>query len=147
MKRLSRGTPYCLAYSLRDQKRVADSLPPRRTALNQKGFSLIELLIVMLVISVLATIAMASYPYMRAKSGDAAAKSDLKNAAIFQEDHYATNQTYADQAEFDADFVGTENVTVTVLSADLGGYEMSANHAASSETWCLSSADGAVTGC
>ena len=115
--------------------------------MNEKGFSLMELLVVMLVISVLATIALASYPYMRAKSGDAAAKSDLKNAAIFQENHYATNLTYADQGELDANFVGTENVTVTVLSADLGGYEMSASHASSSATWCLSSAVGAVTSC
>jgi hypothetical protein len=37
--------------------------------------------------------------------------------------------------------------TVTVVSADDGGYEMSANHAASSETWCLSSANGAVVNC
>ena len=115
--------------------------------MNQKGFSLIELLIVMLVISVLATIALASYPFMRAKSGDAAAKSDLKNAAIFQEDYYATNQTYADQTDFDAAFMGTDNVTVTIVSADDGGYEMSANHGASSETWCLSSANGAVVNC
>ena len=118
-----------------------------RKGMNQKGFTLIELLIVMLVISVLATIAIASYPYMRSKSGDAAAKSDLKNAAIFQEDYYSTNQTYADQTNFDSGFAGTDNVTVTVVSADDGGYEMSANHAASSETWCLSSANGAVVNC
>jgi type IV pilus assembly protein PilE len=115
--------------------------------MNQKGFTLIELLIVMLVISVLATIAIASFPFMRSKAGDAAAKSDLKNAAVFQEDYYSTNQTYADQTAFDSDFAGTENVTVTVVSADAGGYEMSANHAASSETWCLSSTNGAVVNC
>ena len=118
-----------------------------RKGMNQKGFSLIELLIVMLVIGVLATIAMASYPYVRSKSGDAAAKSDLKNAAIFQEDFYSTNETYADQTELDAGFTGTESVTVTVVSSDAGGYEMSANHASSSETWCLSSANGAVVNC
>ncbi|HYO47062.1 MAG TPA: prepilin-type N-terminal cleavage/methylation domain-containing protein [Gemmatimonadota bacterium] len=111
------------------------------------GFSLIELLIVMLVISVLATIAMASYPYMREKAGVTAAKSDLKNAAIFQENYYADNQTYADQTALDAGFLGSENVTVIVLSADMGGYEMSASHAASSAAFCLSSADGAVVSC
>ena len=108
---------------------------------------MIELLIVILVIGVLATIALASYPYMREKAGDAAAKSDLKNAAIFQEDYYGDNQAYADQTALDAAFAESENVTVSVLSADIGGYEMSANHAASTSTFCLSSANGAVVSC
>jgi type IV pilus assembly protein PilE len=115
--------------------------------MNEKGFSLIELLVVVLFISILATIAIAGYPYMRAKAGDAAAKSDLKNAAIVQENYYADNETYADQTALDAEFSASENVTVTVLSADLGGYEMSAEHATGTETWCLSSADGAVVIC
>ncbi|HEY7470750.1 MAG TPA: prepilin-type N-terminal cleavage/methylation domain-containing protein [Gemmatimonadota bacterium] len=115
--------------------------------MNRKGFTLIELLIVVLFISILATIAIGAYPYMRAKVGNAAAKSDLKNAAIFQEDYYSINDTYADQSALDADFTGTENVTLTVISADDGGYEMSATHGASSETFCLSSADGAVVSC
>jgi type IV pilus assembly protein PilE len=115
--------------------------------MNEKGFSLIELLIVVLFIGILASIAIAGYPYMRAKAGDAAAKSDLKNAAIFQENYYADNETYADQTALDAGFAGTENVTVSVVSADLGGYEMSAAHAAGTATWCLSSADGAVVIC
>jgi type IV pilus assembly protein PilE len=115
--------------------------------MNEKGFSLIELLIVVLFISILATIAMAAYPYMREKAGDAAAKSDLKNAAYFQERYYSDNQTYADQTALDAEFAGTVNVTVSVVSADIGGYEMSAAHAASNQTWCLSSAEGAVLSC
>jgi Tfp pilus assembly protein PilE len=96
---------------------------------------------------VLATIAIASYPYMREKAGDAAAKSDLKNAAILQEEYYGENQTYADQTALDAAFVGSANVTLTVVSADMGGYEMSATHSSSTSTFCLSSADGAVVSC
>jgi prepilin-type N-terminal cleavage/methylation domain-containing protein len=114
---------------------------------SKRGFTLLELLVVMLMISVLATIALASYPYMREKAGDAAAKSDLKNAAIVQEEYYGDNQTYADQTELDAAFVGSANVTLTVVSADMGGYEMSATHSASTSTFCLSSADGAVVSC
>lgn len=115
--------------------------------MNRKGFTLIELLIVVLFITILATIAIGGYPYMRAKAGNAAAKSDLKNAAIFQEDYYSVNDTYADQSVIDSQFTGTENVTLTVVSADDGGYEMSATHVASSETFCLSSADGAILTC
>jgi prepilin-type N-terminal cleavage/methylation domain-containing protein len=115
--------------------------------MNRKGFTLIELLIVVLFLTVLATIAIGGYPYMRAKAGNAAAKSDLKNAAIFQEDYYSLNDTYADQTALNANFPGTENVRVTVISADDGGYEMSARHEASSETFCLSSATGAIESC
>jgi prepilin-type N-terminal cleavage/methylation domain-containing protein len=135
-----------MAYYLR--WKGAMTHPGKKTVTrNDRGFSLIELLIVMLIIGVLATIAIASYPYMREKAGDAAAKSDLKNAAIFQEDYYGDYQTYADQASLDAVFVESENVTVTVISADMGGYEMSATHAASTATFCLSSANGAVVVC
>lgn len=115
--------------------------------MNRKGFTLIELLIVILFLSVLATIAISAFPFMRAKAGNAAAKSDLKNAAIFQEDYYAMNDTYADQTALDAQFQTTENVTVTVVAASDGGYDLSATHVASSETFCLSSADGAVLDC
>lgn len=122
--------------------------PPTHSAImDHRGFTLIELLIVVLFIGILATIAIAGYPYMREKAGDAAAKSDLKNAAIFQETYYDDNKTYADQAELDAALTGSENVTLTVLSADMSGYELSANHGASSSTFCLSSADGAVVDC
>lgn len=102
---------------------------------------------IVLIIGVLATIAIASYPYMRVKAGNTAAKSDLKNTAHFQEEYYGTNDTYASQAVVDSALTMTENVTLTVLSADNGGYEMSAGHSATPETFCLSSSVGAVTNC
>lgn len=119
----------------------------RTVVQDDRGFTIIELLIVVLVIGILATIAMASYPTIREKAGDAAAKSDLKNSAILQEEYYGDNQTYADQAALDAVLQESENVTVTVISADMGGYEMSATHATSTSTFCLSSANGAVVAC
>ncbi|HET6360601.1 MAG TPA: type IV pilin protein [Gemmatimonadota bacterium] len=116
-------------------------------ARSSAGFTLLELLVIMLLIGILATIAIASYPQMRVKAANAAAKSDLKNAAHFQETYYATNDTYADQAIVDVEFSPTENVTLVVLEADADGYELSANHSASLETFCLSSEVGAVVSC
>jgi Tfp pilus assembly protein PilE len=116
-------------------------------ARSSAGFTIIELLVIVLLIGILATIAIASYPQMRVKAANAAAKSDLKNAAHFQETYYATNDTYAAQSIVDDEFSPTENVTLVVLEADASGYELSATHSASLETFCLSSTVGAVVSC
>ena len=126
---------------------IPTTTPGRPTARKPNGFTLIELLIVILVIGILATIGIATFPTVRARAGNATAKSDLRNAAFFQEDYYATNATYADQSTLAGGFDTSENVTLTVVSADESGYEMSATHAASTQTFCLSSADGAVVDC
>ncbi len=61
-----------------------------------RGFTLIELMLVMVLIAVLSAIATQYYFGYRATAFDARAMHDLGNAAIAQEAYYATNFSYVD---------------------------------------------------
>lgn len=67
----------------------------RRNA-HAQGFTLIELMIVVAVIAILATIAYPSYREHVVKSRRAAAQSCLQEAAQFMERYYTTNLKYVD---------------------------------------------------
>jgi type IV pilus assembly protein PilA len=73
-------------------KRVNEMQEVRR---DERGFTLIELLIVVIIIGVLAAIAIPVFLNQRAKAQDAAAKSDLRNAATAQTAYYTTNNAWA----------------------------------------------------
>jgi len=60
----------------------------------EKGFTLVELLIVIAIIGILAAIAIPQFAKYRAKAYNSAALSDLKNARTAVEAYYADNQQY-----------------------------------------------------
>lgn len=61
---------------------------------NQKGFTLIELMIVIAIIGILAAIAIPQFSKYRAKSYNAASVSDAKNIKTDLEGYYAEWDTY-----------------------------------------------------
>jgi len=61
---------------------------------SEKGFTLIELMIVVAIIGILAAIAIPQFSSYRARAYNAAAESDLRNIMTGEEGYYVDNDTY-----------------------------------------------------
>ncbi len=70
------------------------SLAARRDG--DDGFTLIELMVVVLIIAILIAIAIPTFLGARQRAQDRAAQSDLRNGLTAEKTYYTDNQTYVD---------------------------------------------------
>ena len=111
-----------------------------RTRLNSdEGFTLVELLVVILIIGILAAIAIPSFLNQKGKGEDAAAKSAAREAATAQETWYTDKATYTNSV-VSPGLVDIEptlaNATLTT-SGDTNGYTVTATSKPSGRTFTI----------
>jgi type IV pilus assembly protein PilA len=111
---------------------------------NEDGFTLIELMVVVLIIAILIAIAIPTFLGARSRAQDKQAQSNLRNALVTEDEFYTDNQAYsadnaaagvlkglepqldwgnlkADQAGVEASLDAANDQTVTLRSTSVSG--------------------------
>jgi type IV pilus assembly protein PilA len=111
---------------------------------SQKGFTLIELMIVVAIIGILAAIAIPQFTSYRRKAQDTAAKSALKYLSTSMENYYASYNTYTADRTNLTGWTVEPNIALAVTGANFTSWSATASHNSSPNTLTYDSATGGI---
>jgi type IV pilus assembly protein PilA len=115
---------------------------------DEKGFTLIELMIVIAIIGILAAIAIPQFSAYRKRAFNSAAESDVRNLATAQEAYYVDHSIYTatnnDLTNYG--YLGSDNVQATMaVDGTSQSYTISAIHTTGGDhTYVLAGPGGVI---
>jgi len=109
---------------------------------DEKGFTLIELMIVIAIIGILAAIAIPQFNSYRKRAYNGSALSDVKNTATAEEAYYVDNQAYG--TDQDSLTLNTGEGVVLTAGGGTDGYTITAHHSSGDKTYTLTGPGGNI---
>ncbi len=100
----------------------------------QKGFTLIELMIVVAIIGILAAIAIPQFTSYRMRGYNVKAKGELKSAYTACQAYFADHQGACELSTVTGYFVPSTDVNINVTNSTQGSWRATATHLASGAT-------------
>ena len=91
-----------------------------------RGFTLIEMLMVVVIIGILVTVLIPRFANTKEKAIITTMKSDLRNLASAEESYYYDNAIYTTTLAFMPSYQASPSVTITVNQATQGGWSATA---------------------
>jgi prepilin-type N-terminal cleavage/methylation domain-containing protein len=98
----------------------------------ERGFTLIEMLIVLVVMGILVVVLVPRWQSARSKAMVATMKSDLHNLAMAEEAYFFDHAMYTTSVPMLTAFSSSRGVTVTINETTMGGWSATAVHSGTS---------------